>query len=100
MAAMTIPKMARLMVQASNGAAAKPSISPLLAHCMYHGATECAWFIKENHERNMYAALRQIVRGLKAVQSEWRVGGRSEERRVGKGCVRTCRSGGWPTHEK
>ncbi|KAJ6441326.1 fungal specific transcription factor [Purpureocillium lavendulum] len=75
MAAMTIPKMAKLTVQASNGAAAKPSTSPLLAHCMYHGATECAWFIKENHERNMYAALRQIVRGLKAVQSEWRVGG-------------------------
>src|SRR3546814_20842596 len=26
------------------------------------------------------------------------VGGRSEERRVGKGCVRTCRSRGWPYH--
>src|SRR3546814_15103179 len=23
---------------------------------------------------------------------------RSEERRVGKGCVSTCRSGGWPNH--
>src|SRR3546814_12565808 len=27
-------------------------------------------------------------------------GGRSEERRVGKACVSTCRSRGWPSHVK
>lgn len=76
MAAMTIPRMARLVVQTSAAALVMPSISPLLGYCLYLGATECAWFIRENHERNMYAALRQIIQGLRVLNAQWRVGGK------------------------
>src|SRR3546814_18126005 len=39
----------------------------------------------------------QAVLALRARVAQWR---RSDERRVGKECVSTCRSRGWPYHEK
>ena len=37
---------------------------PLVAQCLYHAATECAWFIREDNEPEMREALRHIVQGL------------------------------------
>src|SRR3546814_13168696 len=37
---------------------------------------------------------------LNAVYPDMGLGGRSEERRVGKECVSTCRSRWWPSHSK
>ncbi len=75
MATVTVPEMARAVVQTSTAAATRPIINPLLEHTMYYAATECACFIKESPVRNMYAALTQIVQGLEEMQSEWQVGG-------------------------
>ncbi len=75
MATVTIPRMAQAVVQASAGAATRPSINPLLGHAMYYAATECACFIKESHGRDMHTALAQIVQGLEAMRLEWQVGG-------------------------
>src|SRR3546814_11407802 len=46
-----------------------------------------------------FAFLAQRVRGLRRVRDGLKVEReRSEERRVGKECVRTCRSRWWPDH--
>jgi hypothetical protein len=74
MAAVTVPKIARAVVQSSTAAAGGPSINPLLGHAMYYAATECACFIKEGHQRDMHGALTQIVQGLAAMQSQWQLG--------------------------
>ncbi|PTB37144.1 uncharacterized protein TrAFT101_010879 [Trichoderma asperellum] len=44
---------------------------PLIAQCLYHSATECAWFIREDHEPQMYNALEDIVRDLKLIGDNW-----------------------------
>lgn len=75
LAAITVPRLARAVVQTSAAVVTRQTINPLLGHCMYYAATECACFIKESHIRDMHAALTHIVQGLKAVQSEWEVGG-------------------------
>lgn len=72
---MTVPRVARAVVQTSAAVVTRQTINPLLGHCMYYAATECACFIKESHVRDMHAALTEIVQGLKAMQSQWEVGG-------------------------
>lgn len=49
--------------------------SPLVFPALYHAATECAWFIKEDDEQSMYQALRDIVHGMQTLGSFWAVGG-------------------------
>ncbi|RTE71146.1 hypothetical protein BHE90_014463 [Fusarium euwallaceae] len=44
---------------------------PFVARFLYHAATECAWFIKENHEQIMYDALEDIIRGLRSMSENW-----------------------------
>src|SRR3546814_13949785 len=47
------------------------------------------------------AGLSRVAQDLGATPCRWRWPGcRSEERRVGKECVSTCRSRWWPYHEK
>jgi hypothetical protein len=77
MAGVTVPKIARAVVQSATVAAGSPpTTNPLLGHAMYYAATECACFIREGHEREMMdGALTQIVKGLEAMQSQWQVGG-------------------------
>lgn len=48
---------------------------PLLAHCLYLTATECAWFVREDHKPEMRAALAQVVQGLGQIGKHWVVGG-------------------------
>ncbi|KAH8673399.1 fungal-specific transcription factor domain-containing protein [Xylariales sp. PMI_506] len=51
-------------------------LSPLLAHCLYHAATECSWFIREDDSPEMHSALRETVAGLRYMASFWKVGER------------------------
>ncbi|UPL00842.1 hypothetical protein LCI18_011776 [Fusarium solani-melongenae] len=44
---------------------------PFVARFLYHAATECAWFIKENHEQVMYDALEDIIGGLRGSSEHW-----------------------------
>ncbi|TFB01854.1 hypothetical protein CCMA1212_006485 [Trichoderma ghanense] len=44
---------------------------PLMAQCLYHVATECAWFVREDHEPQMYSALEDVVRELKSTGANW-----------------------------
>ncbi|KAF1808080.1 hypothetical protein P152DRAFT_469187 [Eremomyces bilateralis CBS 781.70] len=48
---------------------------PFTAPCLYHAATECAWFIREDHDPKMYEALREIVKGLQCLEIRWRLAG-------------------------
>src|SRR3546814_13754795 len=58
------------------------------------GDHDVHWHVGE--QRRVRATLERPTRGGAAAVSE--PGGRSEERRVGKECVGTCRSRGWPYH--
>ncbi|SCV30736.1 related to Zn(II)Cys6 transcriptional activator [Fusarium fujikuroi] len=69
----TIPRMARQIVSASQQQSKGPRHSPILAGCLYHAATECAWFVKENNDTEMVAGLDAITRALQALKSEWSV---------------------------
>jgi hypothetical protein len=44
---------------------------PLIAQCLYHSATECAWFVREDHEAKWYNALEDVVRNLKLIGKNW-----------------------------
>lgn len=46
---------------------------PLIAQCLYHSATECAWFVREDHEPRMYNALEDIVRDLRLIGENWNI---------------------------
>lgn len=46
---------------------------PLIAQCLYHVATECAWFIREDHEPQMYSALEDIIRELRSIGEHWHI---------------------------
>ncbi|RFU72569.1 zniicys6 transcriptional activator [Trichoderma arundinaceum] len=46
---------------------------PLIAQCLYHAATECAWFIREDHEPQMYSALEDILKELKSIGENWQI---------------------------
>ncbi|RKL37238.1 hypothetical protein BFJ72_g7894 [Fusarium proliferatum] len=69
----TIPRMARQIVSASRQQSMRPRHSPILAGCLYHAATECAWFVKENNDAEMVAGLDAITQALQALKSEWSV---------------------------
>ncbi|CAM1502637.1 Fc.00g074130.m01.CDS01 [Cosmosporella sp. VM-42] len=47
---------------------------PLFAQCYYYAATECAWFIKEDHEPAMLESLRYLVDDLERLGEQWAVG--------------------------
>lgn len=58
----TVPAIARANIEC-----------PLIAQCLYHSATECAWFVREDHEPQMYNALEDIVRDLKLIGENWNI---------------------------
>jgi hypothetical protein len=76
LATKTIPLMARKMISDNQQQSAALSNSPVLAGCLYHAATECAWFIKENDEVEMVDGLESIVQALRVLRSEWSVCGK------------------------
>lgn len=51
---------------------------PFVTRFLYHAATECAWFIKENHEQIMYDALEAILGGLRSMSEHWRLASKYE----------------------
>ncbi|KAF5707746.1 Zn(II)Cys6 transcriptional activator [Fusarium mundagurra] len=69
----TIPQMARQIVSASQLQSKGPRYSPILAACLYHAATECAWFVRENNDVEMVAGLEAITHALQVLKSEWSV---------------------------
>ncbi|KAF5583634.1 Zn(II)Cys6 transcriptional activator [Fusarium pseudocircinatum] len=69
----TIPQMARQIVSASQQQSKGPRHSPILASCLYHTATECAWFVRENNDAEMVTGLEAITHALHALKSEWSV---------------------------
>ncbi|KAL7908279.1 fungal-specific transcription factor domain-containing protein [Trichoderma velutinum] len=46
---------------------------PLIAQCLYHVATECAWFVREDHEPQMYGALKDVVQELRSTGEKWHI---------------------------
>ncbi|KAF5554655.1 Zn(II)2Cys6 transcription factor [Fusarium mexicanum] len=74
----TIPQMARQVVSASQQQSKGPKHSPILASCLYHAATECAWFVKENNDAEMVAGLEAITQALHVLKSEWAVCGKPD----------------------
>lgn len=67
----------RLLATSTSPVIARSNLDcPFLASCLYHAATECAWFIREDHEPEMYKALQDIVQGLRDLESCWGVASR------------------------
>ncbi|KAF5238902.1 hypothetical protein FANTH_10145 [Fusarium anthophilum] len=48
--------------------------SPLTAHSIYHAASECAWFIREDQGSEYHEALANLLGGLRAIANEWDIG--------------------------
>ena len=73
LASTSVPKLAQRIRKRG---AAGLSNNPILASCLYHAATECAWFIKEDDDAEMYLSLGHILAALQVIHSEWQVAGR------------------------
>ncbi|RBR15516.1 hypothetical protein FVER53590_09442 [Fusarium verticillioides] len=69
----TLPQMARQIVSAGQQQSKGPRHSPILAGCLYHAATECAWFVRENNDAEMVVGLEAITNALQVLKSEWSV---------------------------
>ncbi|KAF4341541.1 hypothetical protein FBEOM_4443 [Fusarium beomiforme] len=72
----TIPQMAHQIVSANEQESVGPRYSPILASCLYHAATECAWFVKENNDVEMVNGLESITQALEVLKTEWTVCGK------------------------
>ncbi|KAJ4267646.1 hypothetical protein NW762_003758 [Fusarium torreyae] len=59
--------------------------SPFVARFLYHAATECAWFIKEDREQVMTQALKEILDRLRNSLLKWSVSGHYLLLLVGEG---------------
>jgi len=73
-----VPKVAQLAIEIFNSSSESKSsagkaISPTLGHCLYHAATECAWFIREGCGPDMTAGLKVCLSALKQLQTSWAV---------------------------
>lgn len=73
LAAKRMPQMAREIISDNQQQSAALSNSPVLVGCLYHAATECAWFIKENDDVEMVDGLESIVQALRVLRPEWGV---------------------------
>ncbi|KAF2098743.1 hypothetical protein NA57DRAFT_56389 [Rhizodiscina lignyota] len=47
--------------------------SPLVCHSLYHSASECAWFIKENQASDMISAMKTYVDLLMEIGKRWMI---------------------------
>ena len=50
-------------------------VSPLIVECLYHAATECKWFVRENYDVGMVVALQSLTQALRHVSKHWKVAG-------------------------
>lgn len=74
-ASKTLPDMARAVVSTANDGF-QSSYSPIMAGCLYHAATECAWFVREDGDADMVTGLESIVSALQVLRLEWSVCGK------------------------
>ena len=72
-----VPKIAKLVTDIFNSSSgsklAGKTISPTLIHCLYHAATEHAWFIREGCGPDMTSRLKVCVSALEQLQTSWAV---------------------------
>jgi hypothetical protein len=61
----------RQLAQYAHGA----NTSFLICYCLYHAASECAWFIREYEEPAMVECLRTYVEVLTEMNGRWKVAG-------------------------
>ncbi|KAF4490277.1 oxidoreductase yusZ [Fusarium agapanthi] len=69
----TVPQLASQIVSASQQQFKGPRHSPILAGCLCHATTECAWFVRENDDAEMVAGIEAITQALQVLKSEWAV---------------------------
>src|SRR3546814_15084095 len=87
----------------ANRSAPTHALQYALAHSdQAHAVVNTAWPEPPLRDLESSAFAKQNIVGRDADIVEYDLGRavRSEERRVGKECVRTCRSGWWPYHQK
>jgi hypothetical protein len=75
-ASKTVPRMAREIVLAQQLQPTTLSFSAFLPVCLYHAATECVWFVKEDDDAEMAAGLEVIMNALQISKSRWAVCGK------------------------
>ncbi len=51
--------------------------SPLICYSLYHAASECAWFIKENQTDEIITMMKTYIDHLMAIEKRWKVAGES-----------------------
>ncbi|KAK5996353.1 Transcription factor BOA15 [Cladobotryum mycophilum] len=51
------------------------TMSPLLVECIYHAATECQWFLRENDSGMMQRSFGILIHALRVLHGRWRVAG-------------------------
>jgi hypothetical protein len=56
---------------------AMDGISPLIIECLYTGACECKWFVKESAAENMAAILQDLTNALGLIGKRWQIAGKS-----------------------
>lgn len=61
----------------SDPAKSPSTLSPLLCYALYHAASECAWFYREFQDQEMATYLQCYVDSLRAMETRWRVAGKS-----------------------
>lgn len=49
---------------------------PFISRFLYYAATECVWFIKEDHEQVMYESLKETISALRRLESRSAVAGK------------------------
>ncbi|KAE8450385.1 hypothetical protein EG329_006459 [Mollisiaceae sp. DMI_Dod_QoI] len=47
--------------------------SPLICYSLYHAASECAWFIKENQTDEIITMMKTYIDHLMAIEKRWKV---------------------------
>lgn len=50
----------------------------LLCHCLYHVASDYAWFIREENAVEKVASLKVVVELLRTIGTRWRVAGKND----------------------
>ncbi|KAH8886426.1 hypothetical protein GQ53DRAFT_694802 [Thozetella sp. PMI_491] len=66
-----VPVIARKVLQ--EGEYGLSTTSPLILQCLYHAATECQWFVREEAGNDMSEALQLILDSLMLLTKRWKV---------------------------
>ncbi len=51
--------------------------SPLICYSLYHAASECAWFLKEDRTDEIITVMKTYIDLLMALEKRWKVAGES-----------------------